>query len=79
MAIIYEVKIKAGTYDKDGQQKIRYQQIGIVMETKKGPMLKLNSIPIPDEHWQGYCYLFTPKIDDKAPAKSYDNFDEIEF
>jgi len=27
MAIIYEVTVKAGVYQKDGQEKIRYQRI----------------------------------------------------
>jgi hypothetical protein len=77
MATIYEVKVKSGTYEKDGQQKIRYQQIGIVIETKKGLMLKLNAMPITDEHWQGWCYLFTPKEDDKK--SSMPEFDDAEF
>jgi hypothetical protein len=28
MAIVYEVTVKAGTYLKDGQEKVRYQRIG---------------------------------------------------
>ena len=70
MSIIYEVTVKAGTYQKDGQEKIRYQRIGDVIETKKGPMLKLHSIPI-IEGWTGWCYLFTPKTDEQksVPAQ----------
>ena len=77
MAIIYEVTVKTGTYLKDGQEKVRYQRIGDVIETKKGPMLKLHSIPVMENGWSGWCYLFTPKTDDQkgVPQKqSNDGF-----
>ena len=77
MATIYEVTVKAGTYMKDGQEKVRYQRIGDVIETKKGTMLKLHSIPLMENGWSGWCYLFAPKTDDQkgAPAKqSNDGF-----
>jgi len=77
MATIYEVTVRAGTYQKDGQEKVRYQRIGSVIETKKGPMLKLDQVPLVEGGWQGWAYLFTPK-DDKATAKQ-DNFDDVEF
>jgi len=78
MSLIYEVTVRAGTYQKDGQEKVRYQRIGSVIETKKGPMLKLDQVPLVEGGWQGWAYLFTPK-DDKAPAKPQDNFDDVEF
>lgn len=82
MATIYEVTVRAGTYQKDGQEKVRYQRIGDVIETKKGPMLKLHSIPIV-EGWTGWCYLFSPKTDDQKSAQkqSNDGFpdEEIQF
>ncbi len=80
MAIIYEVTVKAGTYQKDGQEKVRYQRIGSIIETKKGKMLKLDSVPLVEGGWTGWSYLFEPRTDDqKAPAKSHDNFDDVEF
>lgn len=63
MATIYEVTVRAGTYQKDGQEKIRYQRIGTVIDTKKGPMLKLDQIPLVDGGWQGWAYLFEPRTD----------------
>jgi hypothetical protein len=81
MAIVYEVTVKAGTYQKDGQEKVRYQRIGSVIETKKGNMLKLDQVPLVEGGWEGWAYLFTPK-DDKAPVKqSNDGFpdDDIQF
>ena len=80
MATIYEVTVRAGTYQKDGQEKVRYQRIGSVIETKKGPMLKLDQMPLVEGGWQGWAYLFPPK-DDKAPkanmAGDFDN--DMEF
>jgi hypothetical protein len=79
MAILYEVTVKAGSYQKDGQDKIRYQRIGSVIETKKGPMLKLDQMPIVEGGWEGWAYLFTPKESDQkfAPKKqTNDGFPE---
>jgi hypothetical protein len=75
MAIIYEVTVKTGTYQKDGQEKIRYQRIGDVIETKKGPMLKIHTIPVIEGGWSGWCYLFVPKTEDQKnePAKQSNN------
>lgn len=79
MAVIYEVKVRAGTYQKDGQEKVRYQHIGDVIETKKGPMLKLHSIPLVENGWTGWSFLFPPQPKDGeqkfAPQKqSNDGF-----
>jgi hypothetical protein len=83
MAVIYEVTVKAGTYQKDGQEKVRYQRIGSIIETKKGKMLKLDSVPLVEGGWTGWSYLFEPRTDDQkfAPAKqSNDGFpDDIDF
>ena len=75
MAIIYEVTVKAGTYQKDGQEKVRYQRIGSVIETKKGPMMKLDSMPVIEGGWGGWAYLFEPREGDKkfVPEKKADD------
>jgi hypothetical protein len=82
MATIYEVTVKAGVYQKDGQEKIRYQRIGSVIETKKGPMLKLDQMPLVEGGWTGWAYLFEPQADgykapvkSKAPAKDFSDMD----
>jgi hypothetical protein len=62
MSKIYEVTVNMGKYTKDGQEKTRYQTIGSVIETKNGPMLKLDTIPIPDTGgWNGWAFLNVPK------------------
>ena len=76
MAIVYEVTVKAGTYQKDGQDKIRYQRIGSVIETKKGPMLKLDHVPLVEGGWTGWAYLFTPKEGDQKFAPKKAEFDD---
>lgn len=47
MAITHYVKAAVSEYqDKDGATKKRYQTIGVIMETKHGLMLKLESLPL---------------------------------
>lgn len=65
MSLIYEVTVRAGTYQKDGQEKVRYQRIGSVIETKKGPMLKLDQVPLVEGGWTGWAYLFEPRTDEQ--------------
>lgn len=59
MAILYKISAVSGKYtDKDGNEKSRYVDMGVVMETKNGPMLKLEAFPI---NWDGWAYLNDPK------------------
>jgi hypothetical protein len=47
MAITHFVKAVVSEYqDKDGSTKKRYQSIGVLMETKHGLMLKLETLPL---------------------------------
>lgn len=66
----YEVTAITGKYtDKEGNEKSRYQTIGVVMDTKNGLMLKLESVPLA---WDGWAYLNEPKPrDDAKPAKAH--------
>lgn len=58
MAILYKVTATAGKYtDAEGNEKNRYVDMGVVMETKNGPMLKLEAMPI---GWDGWAYLNDP-------------------
>ena len=59
MARKYEVTAITGKYtDQNGQEKSRYQTLGVVIESKNGLMLKLEAIPI---GWDGWAYLNDPK------------------
>jgi hypothetical protein len=60
--IIYEISTVVSKYtNKEGQEKNRYQRIGSVIETKNGPMLKLDCLPIMEKNWDGWAYLNVPK------------------
>jgi len=63
----YEVRAKTGTYtDKSGQEKSSYKTIGRTVQTKNGPMLKLDVIPM---NWDGWAYLSEPQEKQAPQAK----------
>lgn len=62
----YEVTAITGKYtDRDGKEKSRYLTIGAVIETKNGPMLKLEAVPV---GWDGWAYLNEPKPREQQSA-----------
>ena len=77
---IYEVTVITGEYkNKDGETKKRYQRIGSVIDTKNGPMLKLDVVPLKEGGWDGWAYLNAPKDEQEQPrarpAQRNDDFD----
>jgi hypothetical protein len=59
-----EVTAVLGEYiNAKGEVKKRYQKIGAIIDTKHGPMLKLDVIPL---KWEGYAYINEP-FDEKSP------------
>lgn len=38
---LFDVVVKTGTYQKDGEQKNRYENIGVVMDNGDGPFMLL--------------------------------------
>jgi hypothetical protein len=76
--IIKEITVISGQYkNKDGVQKNRYQKIGSIIETKNGPMLKLDSMPLLDGGWNGWAYINEPYAENKEPAKAGSGFDDM--
>lgn len=66
MAKKYDVVAVTGKYTgNDGQEKNRYLNIGSVIGTKNGFMLKLESVPV---GWDGWAYLNDPKPRDGQEA-----------
>ena len=63
MGITHYVKAAVSEYtDKTGANKKRYQTIGIVMDTKHGKMLKLETIPLfALKEGSLLCYLNEPE------------------
>jgi hypothetical protein len=52
MAILKEIVARAGTYtNKEGQEKTRYVKAGVLMETAKGQMVKLEALPVGFDGW----------------------------
>jgi hypothetical protein len=65
----YEVTAVTGKYtDRDGNEKSRYMTIGAVIQTKNGPMLKLEAVPV---GWDGWAYLNEPKPKDEQPQRTH--------
>jgi hypothetical protein len=60
MGIKYDCIVKNGTYtDKSGNEKNRWQKIGVCVETKQGGLaIKLETIPVA---WDGWISLAEPK------------------
>lgn len=62
MKRIKDIVTIIGQYtDKDGTEKNRYKTIGALFETEKGPLLKIDSIPVTKGGWNGWCFLFNPE------------------
>jgi len=52
MPIVYEVIATTGTYtNKNGEEKKRWQKIGVVMQGNKGLTLKMESVPVGWDGW----------------------------
>lgn len=61
-----EVTAVLGEYvNAQGETKKKYTKIGAIIESKHGPMLKLDVIPL---EWNGYAYINEPY--DKEKPKS---------
>jgi hypothetical protein len=61
-----EVTAVMGEYvNAQGETKKKYQKIGAIIESKHGPMLKLDVIPL---EWNGYAFINEPY--DKEKPKS---------
>ncbi len=60
--ILKEVVAIVGTYaNAKGETKKRYARIGSMIDTKSGPMLKIDVIPLKEGGWDGWAYLNDPK------------------
>lgn len=83
MAITHYVKAAVSEYtDKTGASKKRYQTIGIVMDTKHGKMLKIETIPLyAMKEGSLLCYLNEPeeKPADGTVSKDVTLSDDIPF
>jgi hypothetical protein len=69
--VLKEITIISGQYtNAKGEKKNRYQRIGLVIGTKNGDMLKLDSMPLIDGGWNGWAYMNEPRTDSEFKEKS---------
>ena len=68
--LLNEITVITGTYtNAQGQQKNRYQRIGSIIDTKNGPMLKIDVIPLKEGGWDGWAYINEPRERDEQPRQ----------
>jgi hypothetical protein len=86
--ILDDVCVIVGKYKvASGEEKLRYQKIGSVIKTAKGPMLKIDSLPIIEGGWSGWAYFFEhneqtekfSKSSSKVPVPFDDMADDVPF
>ena len=76
---ISEVTCITGTYtNQQGEKKNRYLRIGSIIETKNGPMLKLDQLPLKEGGWDGWAYINDPKPKEESRQQFRGN-DDIPF
>ena len=69
--IISEITCITGSYtNSDGTKKNRYLRIGSIIETKNGPMLKLDQMPLKEGGWDGWAYINEPRQKDEQPRQA---------
>ena len=71
MAIKYFVKAAVSEYEDktDGKMKKRYQSIGVIMDTKHGLMLKLETLPLFALKDGGLLAYLNPPEDKAIPTQ----------
>jgi hypothetical protein len=76
--VIKEISCIVGEYtNSQGEKKKRYQRIGSVIETKNGPMLKLDNIPLREGGWDGWAYMNDPRPAEGQPRRQASGFDDM--
>ena len=85
MKKVYDVAVKVGTYQKDGQDKARWQNVGVVLKNDEGNMMMIlersfNPAGVPFKAGENTIILsfFDPKGSSQpAPVKQVE--EEIPF
>jgi hypothetical protein len=78
--IIKEITCITGSYTvANGEKKNRYSRIGSIIETKNGPMLKIDSIPLKEGGWDGWAYINDPRPQEsrEQPIRKSSGFDDM--
>lgn len=73
-----EITCITGSYtNEQGEKKNRYLRIGSIIETKNGPMLKLDQMPLKEGGWDGWAYINDPKPKDEPRQQFRGNDDNF--
>lgn len=69
--VLKKIRVVTSQYtNAQGQNKNRYMTIGSIIDTKNGPMLKLDANPFVKGGWDGWAYINDPDpVDGQQPAK----------
>ncbi|MCF0055551.1 hypothetical protein [Dyadobacter sp. CY356] len=77
MTKVYDLVIKTGTYTKNGEEKARYKNIGIVNQTDKGMYILLDrmfnpaGVPNPENKDMLMVSMFEPKENQSDNGAAY--------
>lgn len=80
--VLKKIRVVTSQYtNAQGQNKNRYMTIGSIIDTKNGPMLKLDANPFVKGGWDGWAYINDPEPmeGNKAPQqfKGRNNSDDF--
>lgn len=80
MAILYFVKAAVSEHEDktEGKMKKRYQSIGVIMETKHGLMLKLETLPLFAMKEGGLLAYLNPPEEKAAQAAKAVTVEDLE-
>lgn len=70
----FDLAVKTGTYEKDGQTKNKYQNVGVIMEGDKGPFILLNKTFNPAGIQDGKESVIISMFEEKPKDENPDDF-----
>ena len=75
-----EISCITGEYtNAAGERKKRYMRIGSIIETKNGPMLKLDNIPLREGGWDGWAYINDPRQEEPSRKTRFEDDSDLPF
>ena len=69
---VYDLAVKVGSYQKDGQDKGKYENVGVVMQSDKGMFIILKrtfnpaGVPNPENKESVIISMFEPKAKENS-------------
>ena len=73
----YDLAVPIDRYQKDGQDKTKWMNVGVILETQNGHLMKLDAMPITvvDQDgnkipFNGWINMFAPRKQSSQPAQA---------